>query len=431
MVLFILGCMGCEAPSSEDFQRELGQISAFAEMVAAGVKPMALSTPMPPERMDQFEPLARREAALHGISVFRESELIQTDLFADSMLVGQAVLLICDSLTKKTYDVLKKDLAGLRKEGLYTDSLRIEIARRFGRLLGFTPPGINRLLASQTSFRTLSDFGVQATNLFWYYEDREAALAFYTGTLGLPRVADYDNSTILQIAANSYLTLVDDGKGMHTADEPKSVALALLTNQLGQWWEYLQQVSVNVKYPYKPRVGGPHDGFVIVDPEGYLLEFETFKQHPENEGLIPRLREVEDFVVDPTRPGAPEGLAFKGTVAWLYYRDVLAMERFMEQTMGFPLVVDQGWAKVYAASGTGYVGLVDEQRGMCFFTTDKAVNVNYWLSDVDGWWAYAKNKRPLATRSDSLTIETGGRFRTFVGYDPENYFLEFSSPLIE
>jgi len=274
--LLVFGVFSCQPEGSSDFSRERGQVASFSEMVAAGVKPLALSAPLPPDQMDVFEPLAREEAERYGMAVFRESDLVETDLFADSMLIGKEVLLLCDSLTKLAYDSLKADRQQLVDQGAYLGTARREIARRFGRMLGYSPQGINKLLAGQTPFRTLSDFGVQATNLFWYYRDRDAALDFYTGVLGLSRVAEYDNATIVQIASDSYLTLVDDGKGMHSADEPKSVALALLTDQLADWWSYLQGQSVNVRYSYTPRSGGPHDGFVIVDPDGYLLEFNSF-----------------------------------------------------------------------------------------------------------------------------------------------------------
>lgn len=394
-------------------------------MVAAGVKPLALSEPLPVAEMDAFEPRAREAASAYGVAVFRESDLIQTDLFPADVVEGKDLLLLCDTLTKLAYDSLLADRAALVANDEYTGAARRQIARRFGRLLGYTPQGINRLLAQQTNFRTLADFGVAATNLFWYYRDRMAAKDFYTSILGLQVVAEYDNSTILQIAKDSYLTLVDDGKGMHTADEPKSVALALLTRQLPQWWDYLQEQSINVKYTYKPREGNAHDGFVIVDPEGYLLEFEVFKQHPENEPAMPLLNRAPDVPAKPTVANAPDSLAFHGTVAWLYYQDVLAMELFMEQTLGFPLVIDQGWAKVYPASETGYIGLVDERRGMNDYTEEKAVNVSFWMNDLDGWWAYAKKEQPFPLRQNELTEDAGGRYRAFVGFDPGGYFLEF------
>jgi len=424
LFLLFIGLLSCQS-NAPDFDRETGQVSAFAEMVAAGVKPLALSAPLSSDEMDAFEPLARAAAAEYGVAVFRESDLLQTDLFSANVAEEKEVLLLCDTLTKRAYDSLQADRDALVAADAYTGEARRQIARRFGRLLGYTPQGINGLLAQNTDFRTLADFGVAATNLFWYYRDRMAAKEFYTSILGLNVVVEYDNSTILQIADDSYLTLVDDGKGMHTAAEPKSVALALLTRQLPQWWDYLQEQSINVKYTYKPREGNAHDGFVIVDPEGYLLEFEVFKQHPENEPAIPLLHRAPDMPVSPTVENAPDGLAFHGTVSWLYYQDVLAMESFMEQTLGFPLVIDQGWAKVYPASKTGFIGLVDERRGMNDYTEEKAVNVSFWMDDLDGWWAYAKEQQPFPLRQDTLTVDAEGRYRAFVGFDPGGYFLEF------
>ncbi len=121
-------------------------------------------------------------------------------------------------------------------------------------------------------------------------------------------VADYVMARIFRITADSYLTLVDATKGMHTADEPKSVALALLTDRLEDWHAYLATKGLKPRSPLVVRPGRPHDGFVIEDPEGYLLEFERFNPHPENENLIPLLKGAATI----RAPGSalPPGLGF-------------------------------------------------------------------------------------------------------------------------
>jgi hypothetical protein len=68
---------------------------------------------------------------------------------------------------------------------------------------------------------------------------------------------------------------------------------------------------------------------------------------------------------------------------------------------------------------------------MCDFTEEKAVNVSYWVRDLEGWWAYAKKNTPFPLRSDSLSTGPDNRYRAFVGYDPEGYFLEFNSFLVD
>ena len=210
---------------------------------------------------------------------------------------------------------------------------------------------------------------------------------------------------------------------MHTAEEPKSVALALLTNQLEQWHAYLGTQGFTPKSAFTVRPGRAHDGFVIADPEGYLLEFERFNPHPENETLVPLLATTAT-VRSPTST-VPAGLGFNATVTWLYYKDLPGMQSFYEEVMGLRQVVDQGWAKVYQASRTGFVGLVDERRGMHRWSETKAVNVSFILDDIDGWHRYVHQHSSFPLRGTTVTDDAQGRYRAFVGYDPEGYFMEF------
>ncbi|HRW99478.1 MAG TPA: VOC family protein, partial [Cyclobacteriaceae bacterium] len=236
-------------------------------------------------------------------------------------------------------------------------------------------------------------------------------------------LADYQMAKILRLTGDSYLILVDATKGMHTADEPKTVAVALLTEQLQEWYDYLKGQNVKIKYDYKPRNGGPHDGFVVVDPEGYLLEFELFKNHRENERFIPLLNQSP--LVTAQSSTVPAGLGFKATITWLYYKDMVGMQQFYEEKLGLEQVVDQGWAKIYRASKTGYVGLVDERRGMHSFTDTKAVNISFLIDDIDGWFQYAKEHNSFELRSQEVSAGPETKYRAFVGVDPEGYYMEF------
>ena len=266
---------------------------------------------------------------------------------------------------------------------------------------------------------------ITANNAFYYYADVEAAAEFYTRTLGIRMVADYGFAKILQVGKTSFLTLVDAERGMHSADEPKTVAIALITDQLDEWWEYVNEREIPLRSGYNPREGSAHDGFVAIDPEGYLLEFERFNPHEENERFVPLLDEAPTLPAGGDVADRPGGLGFKATVLWLYYRDVPGMQRFYEERFGLDMLVDQGLAKIYRTSGTGYIGLVDETRGMHRYTEDKAVTVSFLTDDLDAWFAHAR-AGAFELRSDS--IETGNpRYRAFVGYDAEGYFLEFDT----
>ena len=412
--------------SNEGPTYQLGSIAAFAEMVRADVKPLALSAPLPTSEMDELEKAAQDIVKQYEIAIYREPNLIVTDLFAADVTKDKEVLLLYRGTTLQQYQELKADQAKLIQTGQYEGEARKAIARRFGRLLGYPSHRINELLASNTDFRSMEDFGIQAGNVFLYYQDLERATDFYSRTLGLELVSDYGMATIFRLAANSYLILVDAEKGMHTAEEPKTVALALLTDQLAEWYNYLQQQKVPIKYEYKPRTGNAHDGFVAIDPEGYLLEFETFKQHPENERFLPILQQNQ-VLLPPTEQAhtVPEGLGFYASITWLYYKDLLAMQGFYEEVLGLEMVVDQGWTKIYKVTENNFIGLVDERRGMHSFTEKKAVNVSFFLEDVDGWFDYVQKNELFPLRAMEVSTGPESKYRAFVGFDPEGYFMEF------
>jgi catechol 2,3-dioxygenase-like lactoylglutathione lyase family enzyme len=272
---------------------------------------------------------------------------------------------------------------------------------------------------------------ILASNAFFYYDELEEAWDFYTRVLGLRTVADYGFAKILQVAQTSFLTLVDAERGMHSTSEPKSVTLAIVTEEVEGWWEYLNGQGVEMRAGLNYREGQPHDGFVAVDPEGYFLEFERFNPHPENELLVPRLAGTQALYPEgETAPGVtpdrPPDLGIQATVLWLYYENLDAVESFYQAALGSHLMVDQGWAKVYPASSTGYLGFVDGDRGLHQATETKAVTVSFFTSDVDAWFRRLQAWGGMEFRTPEITGE-GEFVRTFVGYDNEGYFLEWDT----
>lgn len=423
--LLVAACSTKTDAVGDSVDYRLGAIGAFGEMVDGGVKKLALSATMTPGEMDEFLPRAEQVARRNNVQLYREGDLIQTDLFPSDVALGKEVLLIYQGTAKDEYVALKAEAARLASEGKYESGSpeRESVSRRFARMLSYPTHHTNRLLAANSSFRTMRDFGIRATNLFLYYKDLARAEAFYTQTLGFELVADYDMAKILRLTADSYLILVDATKGMHTAAEPKTVALALLTDQLEAWHTYLESKGVRSRRPFARRPGGPHDGFVVADPEGYLLEFEWFNEHAENENFLPLIAPLA--TTRHAGSSVPSGLGFRATITWLYYRDMLQMQQFYEEVLGLHQVVDQGWAKVYSASATGFVGLVDERRGMHQWTETKAVNVSFLIDSLDGWFSHVQSKKRFPLRSEAVSRDSAGRYHAFVGFDPEGYYMEF------
>ncbi len=270
----------------------------------------------------------------------------------------------------------------------------------------------------------LDEFGTTASNVFFYYADLEAATEFYQQVMGFRVAADYGFAKIMQVAPKSFITLVDETKGMHSASEPKTTAIALVTNQLDEWWDYIQTQDIAMRSTeYNVVEGRPHHGFVAIDPEGYFLEFERFNEHEENEQFMPILNESPTLYPIPGESNVPPGLGFNATVVWFYYKDMAGIQAFYEEVLGFDLLVDQGWAKIYRVGPSGYFGLVDESRGMHNFTEQKAVTMSFFTDNIDKWYEYLSGNERVEMRSKK--IEKEDEYRAFIAYDPEGYFLEW------
>ncbi|WP_350285999.1 VOC family protein [uncultured Croceitalea sp.] len=347
----------------------------YCEMVANDAKPVAFQYPMAPESVDlrwsDFEQIAKG----YDVQLFREDSFPETLLFPSEATAAKTVVIIYTGNRLKQYQQWKHDVLVSNEEDFKSQEA---LARRLGRLLGYSAQGVNNLLRKNTAYRDLASFGIDGQLTHLYYEDIGKAVTFYSEVLGLPQ----NDSTRFQISTNGYIQLhLFDEK--HTKEQPKSTAIALLTDQLPEWYAYVKEKEVPIKYTYRPKDDGPHDGFVVIDPGGYLLEFEQFKQHPENELFMAALAQTKKVVTK------IDSLNFFATVTWTYHQDLLKMQHFYDEVLGYTMVADQGWTKIYQTSPSTFIGLVDERRGMQNYADDKAVNIEWNIADKPGFDQYA------------------------------------------
>lgn len=368
ILLFVSSCQ----PEAGNKQALIA-FEVYCEMVANDAKPIALHYPMAGKELDALWQDFGQVAQKQGVEIHREDDFPVTLLFPGEITKGKSVVLIYKPPRLKQYEQFKADLLAFKGED---QGQKEALARRFGRLLGYSPQGINELLSKNTDFQTVASFGVEGQVTHLFYEDTMEAIQFYKKTLGLKQV----DSNRFQISQDAYLT-VNPFDEMVGKDLPKSTAIAFLTDQLPAWYAYVQEQEVPIKYTYKPREGGPHDGFVAIDPGGYLLEFEQFKQHPENELFMAVLQDA------PRIKTQIQDLNFYGSITWTYHQDLLKMQKFYEEELGYTMVADQGWTKIYQTSPSGFIGLVDERRGMEDYAKEKAVWIEWILDD---WKDYAK-----------------------------------------
>jgi len=361
----------------------MAAFAVYCEMVANDAKPMALHYPMEAQQVNELWLQMEQVAAQYKVSAYPEADFPVTQLFPAAATQGKTVVLIYRGTRLEQYQQLKADVNAAAIGDAQTAEA---LARRFGRLLGYSPQGINGLLAKNTPYRNLDSGMVASQITHLYYADVPRATQFYASTLGLPRAKDQGSQgsqgTCFQVGLSAYIELHPHNEA-HPAGQTKSTAIALLTDQLPQWYAHVQAQGVPIKYTYKPRQGGPHDGFVAVDPEGYLLEFEQFKQHPENELLMAILAQAPRFKT------AVDSLSLYGSITWTYHNDVLRMQNFYDNVLGFPLVADQGWTKIYQTADFAFIGLVDERRGMEDYADTKGVELAWTLFNFERINAYA------------------------------------------
>ena len=124
----------------------LGMVFAFAEVVASGVKPLALSPPLDPTELVALRSEVAAIGAQFGVLVREDAEVLTTRLFDPAFTAGKAVfLLAADEAVLSDYAALKSER--YRLGGSVIEADEVSLARRFGRLLGYSAGVVDDLLA--------------------------------------------------------------------------------------------------------------------------------------------------------------------------------------------------------------------------------------------------------------------------------------------
>jgi catechol 2,3-dioxygenase-like lactoylglutathione lyase family enzyme len=117
------------------------------------------------------------------------------------------------------------------------------------------------------------------------------------------------------------------------------------------------------------------------------------------------------------------------SITFLTYEDLKPGIRFYGETLGLPLIEDQGWAKVYRISGSAYIGLV-AARGK---TPERPVGSGVLLSivlvdgeDVDAWYERLRDEPDIEITSEP-SIVPGIPVYSFFLRDPAGYRIEIQA----
>ena len=117
---------------------ELGMINCFVEMVACGVKKMALSPPLDPASCASVLKASDRMVEGFGIKSYLEQSLLVTDLQSADFTKGKwSILYYREDSTLHRYFELKKKKKELLEAGLFDRKSAKEISKDFMRLLSY------------------------------------------------------------------------------------------------------------------------------------------------------------------------------------------------------------------------------------------------------------------------------------------------------
>lgn len=144
------GRAAAEASQIDRRSYDLGAIAAFAEMVHVGVKRLGFSSTLSPADANALWGEASKIAGDNHVELYREPDLLVTDLFPADVAKGKEVLLIYQGSTLDQYLALKRKKAQLVKSAAYAGKAREDIARQLGRLLSYPESAIDELLKKNT-----------------------------------------------------------------------------------------------------------------------------------------------------------------------------------------------------------------------------------------------------------------------------------------
>jgi predicted enzyme related to lactoylglutathione lyase len=112
----------------------------------------------------------------------------------------------------------------------------------------------------------------------------------------------------------------------------------------------------------------------------------------------------------------------EGAITFFYYEDLAKASEFYEKVMGFQLVQDQRWAKIYRINDSSYVGCVDGSVGYHKPSDDKPVMLTVVVKDPDAWYTHLREHGAETLNEPHDDEELN--LRIFLLRDPEGYVIE-------
>jgi hypothetical protein len=130
---------------------QLGMINCFAEMVACGVKKLAISPPLSPEEYEQLREASEQIVERSGVKSYLERSLMVSGLQTEGFTRGKwSVLYYKEDETLEAYLRLKERMRRIEGSGEQDREAAEEISREFMRLLSYPDAVIEAKLSQES-----------------------------------------------------------------------------------------------------------------------------------------------------------------------------------------------------------------------------------------------------------------------------------------
>ena len=130
---------------------EIGMINCFIEMVACGVKPLAISPPLSPDMLPLMEDVSKKLSDGFHTKYYVESSLMITDIQSADFTRGKcSILYYKDDSVLRRYLEMKECVDGLMRNGTYSGQIRRDLSIEFGQMLGYPMAEILHKVDSET-----------------------------------------------------------------------------------------------------------------------------------------------------------------------------------------------------------------------------------------------------------------------------------------
>ena len=118
----------------------------------------------------------------------------------------------------------------------------------------------------------------------------------------------------------------------------------------------------------------------------------------------------------------PQTLPIQSQITFFYYPELAPAAAFYEEVLGLPVVVDQGWARIYRVSGAAFLGLVAGEKGFHRPQERNAVLLTLVVDDAAAW--YERLAAQGVTLLTGLRHREDLQLRCFYLQDPGGYSIE-------